>query len=370
MSDEEPKTFHTKLISYGAGKTTLQEADAFPELTLARVIAQYKGLYRIVTEDAEGLAEVSGKFRHDTEAPSDFPAVGDFVLADRSDASSGNAIIHRVLSRKSVFGRSAVDSPTQTQIVATNIDTIFICMSLNNDFNLNRLERYLSLAWSSQATPVIVLTKADLCLFIEDRVAEVSSIAFGVDVIITSSEDEASYALLFAHLSPGLTASFIGSSGVGKSTLINRLAGEDLLETSHIRSDDKGRHTTTRRDLLLLPQGSLVIDTPGMRELGVEPADLSQSFSDIEYLTRQCRFNDCSHTNEPGCALQVALASGDLDQRRFDNYLKLQKEAGYEGLSSRQIEAKKIESMVGGFGEMKQLRTRFKKENERRGRRS
>lgn len=239
-------------------------------------------------------------------------------------------------------------------------------MSLNSDYNLNRLERYLSVAWASGATPVVVLTKADLCENLAEVVAEISSVTISVAVVITSRFDRESSSKLQSYLQPGLTASFIGSSGVGKSTLVNLLASEELLSTSEIRSDDKGRHTTTRRELLLLHQGGIVIDTPGMRELGAELVDLAKSFADIDEMIGQCRFNDCTHTTEPGCAVRAAIASGQLEERRFENYRKLLKEASYDGLSSRRIEEEKIKLMFGGMNEMKKARDFFKRKNKHR----
>ncbi len=355
-----------QLKKYGAEERFFTEAAQFDKMSLARVISQYKGLYRIVTEQSKGLAEVSGRFRFEASSLLAYPAVGDFVMVDRADLQSGNAIIHQVLSRKSAFMRAAVGVSNEAQLVAANIDFVFICMALNNDYNLNRLERYLSIAWDSGATPVVVLTKSDLCDDLAEILIEISSVAVGVDVVTTSSLDKESYQQLFHYIKPGLTASFIGSSGVGKSTLINLLAGKELLATSHIRQDDKGCHTTTRRDLLLLPQGGIVIDTPGMRELGVESADLSKSFADIEELVLQCKFNDCTHITEPGCAVQQAIADGELDARRFENYKKLQKEARYDGLSSKQIETEKINAMFGGTAEMKRIRDYAKQKNKRR----
>ena len=339
-----------QLMKYGASERFFAEATLYPDLRLARVVSQYKGLYKIVTEQGENLAELSGKFRHEAACLTDYPAVGDFVMVDRADADSGNAIIHRLLRRKSVLERTAVGMENEMQVVAANIDVIFICMSLNNDYNPNRLERYLSVAWNSRATPVVVLTKSDLCGDLPAVLAEIGAIALGADIVVTSVHDQTSCDQLLAYLKQGVTASFIGSSGVGKSTLINRLAKEELLATSEIGEDDRGRHTTTRRELLILPQGGVVIDTPGMRELGVESADLSKSFTDIDALATQCRFRGCTHTAEPGCAVLQALEMGLLDARRLENYQKLKKESGYDGLSSRQIEAEKINAMFGGKG--------------------
>jgi ribosome biogenesis GTPase len=354
------------LIKHGASERFFAEATLYADLYLARVVSQYKDLYKIATEQGELFAEVSGKFRHECAHLSAYPAVGDFVMADRTSNDSGNAVIHHVLRRKSVFERTAVGIKNETQIIAANIDIAFICMSLNCDYNLSRLERYLSAAWSSGAIPVVVLTKSDLCRDLSAVFAEISAIAPGTEIIATSSCNQASCDQLLSYLKTGITASFIGSSGVGKSTLINRIIGEDLLTTSAVRQDDKGRHTTTHRQLLLLPKGGVVIDTPGMRQLGIESADLSSSFADIHTLAAQCRFSNCTHTGEPGCAVQEALQAGTLDKRRFENYMKLKQEAKYDGLSSKQIEIEKLNAMFGSVGGMKKAKDFIKKQKNNR----
>lgn len=353
----------SRLEKYGASARFFAEATLFPGLFPARVVSQYKDLYRVVTERGEGLAEVSGRFRHEAMHLSDYPAVGDFVMLDRETMQAGNAMIQAVLSRKSAFERSAVGYTDQAQVVAANIDVVFLCMALNNDYNLSRLERYISVAWNSGASPVVVLTKSDLRGNLAELLEEVSLVAIGVDVIATSSFDQESVGEIMGYLRPGVSASFIGSSGVGKSTLVNMLAGNEVLRTSETRRDDKGRHTTTRRELMVLPQGGIVIDTPGMRELGLESADLSRSFADIDDFISECRFNDCTHAAEPGCAVLKAIASGQLDQRRFDNYLKLQKESRYNGLSARQIEEEKLNSMFGGVSGINQFRNSLKRKD-------
>lgn len=348
------------LIKYGINPFFTAQALQYPELSVARVISQYKDLYKIVTSNGELLAEVSGKFRFKTRMLSDFPVVGDFVMFDECNSNTGHVVIHEILSRQSKFERVAVGNTNQTQVIAANIDIVFICMSLNNDYNLSRLERYLSTAWDSGGIPIIVLTKSDLCDDLPTLLSEVSTVAAGVDVLVTSSYDVDSHKKLLSYLREGVTASFIGSSGVGKSTLINCLADKELLATSHIRKDDKGRHTTTRRELIVLPNGGVVIDNPGMRELGIESLDLSRSFADIELLIQQCKFNDCKHDGEPGCAVSSAIECGELDLRRLENYRKLQREARYSGLSSKQIEVEKFSQMFSKVGGMKKARKLLK----------
>lgn len=331
------------------------EASQYNGLYVGRIFSQYKEYYKVVSENGELTAEVSGKFRYEANTPLDFPTVGDFVMLDRNTSSNGNAIIHHVLTRKSAFIRKASGTSSFGQIVASNIDLVFICMSLNNDFNIRRLERYLSIAWDSGAIPVIVLTKSDLCNDITQSFYEVEEAAIGVDILVTSSMCENGSIPITRYLKAGQTIAFIGSSGVGKSTLINRLLGEDKLNTNGVRNDDKGTHTTTRRELFLLKNGSLVIDTPGMRELGLEHVNLSKTFSDIDELASMCRFQDCSHNCEPGCAVQEAIKEGNLSNERFLSFLKLKKEARYMGLTSRQIESVKLNELFSSVGGMKQI---------------
>ncbi|MBO4865541.1 MAG: GTPase RsgA, partial [Ruminococcus sp.] len=237
------------------------EADSaeYPDLTVCRVVLQEKELYHVIHKDGMMQAQVSGKFRYDVKTVFDFPAVGDYVMADITGGD--RAVIHNVLPRTSVFIRKAAGKSNTEQVVAANIDTVFLCMSLNNDFNIRRIERYLTAAWDSGAVPVVLLTKTDLCDEVASKIAQIERVAVGVDIITTSVAEPNGYSQITPYLKAGKTLAFVGSSGVGKSTLINHLLGDDRLDTNGLRNDDKGRHTTTHRELLMLPSGTMVIDT-------------------------------------------------------------------------------------------------------------
>lgn len=296
-----------------------------------RVFLEHKTFFRVYTPYGEMLAEIAGKLRHEAVDRTDLPAVGDWVVI--SPRPEGDrAMIHAVLPRKTSFTRKIAGSRTEEQIVGTNIDTVFLLTSLNQDFNLRRIERYLVVAWESGANPIIVLSKSDLCERVGDRVSEVESVARAVAIHVVSVVTGFGLQDLAQYFRRGQTVALLGSSGVGKSTLINHLMGMDRLKAQPVREgDDRGRHTTTHRELVLLPTGGLVLDTPGMRELQLWDGEetLPVVFEDIEELAVDCFFNDCRHQDEPRCAVRDALAAGSIDTRRYESYEKLQKELNY-----------------------------------------
>jgi ribosome biogenesis GTPase len=333
------------------------------EVAVARVAEENREMYRLISERGEFMAEVSGKFRHEITSRADFPAVGDWVLAS-TRSGEGRATIHRVLNRKSKFSRKIAGKKTEEQIVAANVDVVFLVSSLNSEFNLRRLERYVTLAWESGARPVIVLNKCDLCEDAERFREEAQAAANGVRVVLASAfrgdgiseirelmrsgSENASGAAQAA-----VTAALLGSSGVGKSSLINAMLGTELLDTGAVRAgDDKGRHTTTTRHLIVAPCGGVLIDTPGMRELQLWDASegIVQAFGEIEELAAQCKFRDCKHENEPGCAVRAAVKAGTLDAERLESFHKLGREekfvAAKQDAAVRAAQTKSVKTMM------------------------
>ncbi len=290
--------------------------------SVGRITLEHKRLYRIVYTEGELLAEVSGKFRFEAHEREHFPAVGDWVVMTPRPAE-GKATIHAVLPRFSKFSRKTAGARTEEQIVATNVNTVFLVNALNNDFNVRRLERYLMMSWESGATPVIILSKADLCTDIETKRAKVEAIAYGVPIHVVSTKTNEGLESLYQYVTSGQTIALLGSSGAGKSTLSNFLAKSEKQVVQEVRAgDDRGKHTTTHRELMILPRGGLIIDTPGMRELQLWESEQSsdQVFQDIQQLEQQCRFRNCTHTTEPHCAVNTSLETGELLQERFDRF--------------------------------------------------
>jgi ribosome biogenesis GTPase len=327
---------------------------AAPGLQPGRMVSEERGSVQVATATGELSASLSGRLRYAAELDPAalFPAVGDWVAV--SDAGSGVGVVHAVLPRKSaIIRRGPADRSQPSQVLAANIDVAFLVTSLNAEFNLRRLERYVAVGWESGATPVILLSKSDLADDVDGRRLAAEATAPGVEVVVVSAVTGEGLDVLRRHLGSGRTMVFIGSSGVGKSSLVNALAGAPLLATASIREDDaRGRHTTTRRELVQLPDG-LVIDTPGLRELALFDGDgLAETFGDVEALALGCRFRDCRHQSEPGCAVRTALADGTLDGERLGAFRKLEREAHRAELANdavaRKAERRKWSAMMKG----------------------
>jgi ribosome biogenesis GTPase len=300
-------------------------------LTAGRVILQHNHIFTVVTDAGEVSAQISGRMQYESTTADELPAVGDWVALLLAPGE-GAALIQAVLPRRSKFSRKAAGRATREQVVAANADTVFLVVGLDNDFSPRRVERYLAAAWESGASPVVVLNKVDLCADPLARVAAIEQIASAVPVHAISALCGDNLDAVAAYCAPRRTVAMLGSSGVGKSTLINRLLGRNLLTTAAVRpKDGRGRHTTTHRELIFLPGGGMVIDTPGMRELQLWDADegVQITFDEIETLAKGCRFRDCLHHDEPGCAVRAAVEAGELAPDRLASMHKLQKELAW-----------------------------------------
>ncbi len=336
---------------------------AYANCVPARVVSQQRGIWRVAGDFSERWAEASGSLRKESETGGDWPAVGDWVAAETHE-SQAHAILQCVLPRRSRFARKTAGKQVAEQVIVSNIDVALIVAALDGDFNVRRIERYMAQCWESGARPAIVLNKADVCAEPHERLAEVERIALGVPIFLISANTGQGMAEMEAQFSKGQTIVLLGSSGVGKSTLINRLLNAEHQVTRPVRdSDSRGRHTTTSRQLFLLPGGVMLIDTPGLRELQLwnAAAGLAQTFADIDELDSQCRFRDCNHQNEPGCAIQAALASGALDEDRWESWRKLRREQEFllrkMDPEIRQAEKKRIRVI------MRQVRDRYKQQD-------
>jgi ribosome biogenesis GTPase len=319
-------------LGWGPFFETAVAASATEGVVPARVIIQQKTNYVVAGEGGEFRATITGKLRFVSQKNSEFPVVGDWVLF-RPAPGERTGTIAAILPRRTAFSRRAAGREDVEQVAAANIDVVFLVTGLDENYNLRRIERYLVLATQGGARPVIVLNKADLCPSLNEVLAEVHAVAGGAPICVTNARAKEGVDPLLAHILPGSTAAFLGSSGVGKSTIINRLLGREKFKTAEVRdSDGRGRHTTSHRELVILPSGGILIDTPGMRELqlweSVESVD--EVFDDIDALALGCRFRDCRHEAEPGCAVRKAAEEGGLSEERFKSYRRLQKEAAFQ----------------------------------------
>lgn len=329
-----------------------------------RVAVEHRKIYRVYSAQGELTAEAAGRLYYQAQGDDELPAVGDWLAMRVRDAEK-KATIHAVLPRQSKFSRKAAGKETREQVIAANIDTVFLVSGLDNDFNIRRIERYLTLTWESGALPVIILNKADLCEDLQEKYDAIEAIAVGVPVHIISARDGQGLDELGQYFQNNATVALLGSSGVGKSTLINQLAGGEIQKVQAIRENDgKGRHTTTQREMILLPGGGLIIDTPGLRELQLWDAaeGLEETFDDIEQIARNCFFKDCLHESEPRCAVTRAVAAGTIDSDRFESYKKLQKELRY--LDRRQDQRAQLDEKRRWKSIMKEMR-RFNKKNQK-----
>ncbi len=307
---------------------TFEELPSRADVQPARVVIEFNHIYRVTTEAGELEATLAGRLKHRANRRSELPSVGDWVALRKRDSADRGAIV-AVLPRRSWFSRRTAGNVADEQVVAANVDTVFIVMGLEADFNLRRLERYLLLARESGAAPVILLTKPDLCPDVPAHVVQVTALAADLPIHVLSPRFNEGIGQVAAYLRPGRTGALLGSSGVGKTTIINRLAGDDARRTREVReADSRGRHTTSHRELVTLPSGGLIIDTPGMRELQLWDVGeaVRETFDDIEGLAPHCHFTDCRHRDEPRCAVKAAVSDGRLPPARLDSYLKLQGE--------------------------------------------
>lgn len=343
-----------KDLGYNASFEAYRIENNLMEFEVGRVIAEHKERYIVKTEKGEYEAEITGNLRFSAQSREDFPAVGDWVALISYDTEQ--AIIHRVLPRFSMLSRQAIAQYGEIQVIATNIDFAFVVQAIDRDFNINRLERYLTICYSSKVNPMVVLTKTDL--IDSDRILEITERIKRrhnkISVLPISNITQQGYADLKAIIEKGKTYCMLGSSGVGKSTLINNLSGKEIMKTGNISySTNKGKHVTSHRELIILDSGGILIDNPGMREVGITDiaTGIETTFDQIAQLSENCKFSDCKHVNETGCAIIEAVENGDLDRDAYENFLKMEREkAHFEStVADKRKKDKEFGKMVRNF---------------------
>lgn len=323
------------LYDLGLDEKYTQEATMYAnDLHIGRVSVRLKNSYKVITEYGEVWAKISKELDDSFSCSLDYPTVGDWVLLDRT---TNIANIHHRLGRKSFFEKKAIGTQNEGQIVASNIDNVFICMSLNNDLNPHKLKKYISVAWKSMTNPIVVLTKADLCHNLKDKLSEIKEVVNGIDVLVTSTKFEKSYVDVKKYIKKGKTAAFIGSTGSGKSTLMRRILGEDVLKASETRYNDKETYKTTYRELFLSKDGGAIIDTPAMREIDFVEANLDKAIVNIEELAKKCKFPNCSYENEINFTDKEQEGNGILNEDSIQNCIKIKGEVKYNKLKSKNI---------------------------------
>lgn len=354
-------------LQYERKQSLNPELTGRTEIIVGRIGVENKTNYVLHSEDGELQGIIQGKFRHTAKSPSDFPKVGDWVIYERL-FNEDKAIIQKVLPRYSVIARKAAGDSTDAQVIAANVDSLFIVFGLDKEFNAPLLERYLSMAYEGGVEPIIILNKTDATKLSSKIVHEAEKLAPGLTVHAISAKTEVGLHEVEALVEPGRTIAFVGPSGAGKSTLINALIGSEVQTTGEVRlTDAKGRHTTTRREMFILPQGGILIDTPGIRELETLSSEdtVKTLFSDMESLATQCRFRDCDHINSRGCAILAALAAGAITKKRYDSFIKLKKEASHyddrDDVYKQQEQKARDKKQTKGLRQAYQTRKAFQK---------